>query len=99
MSKKAKKNYTKEFKEEAIKLMKEEGYSQREVSKRLGISHSTLYRWEKELIKKDSKSSLSKNIISIEQKELDGLYKEIKRLKTEREILKKAAAFFANESN
>lgn len=99
MSKKTKKNYTKEFKEEAVKLMREQGYSQTEASNRLGVPRANLSRWEKELIRNGSKTNSSKKIISIEQKELDELHKEIKRLKMEREILKKAAAFFVNESN
>lgn len=99
MSRKTKKNYTKEFKEEAVKLMREQGYSQTEASSRLGVARANLNRWEKEIIKDGNKNNSSKKIIGIEQKELDELHKEIKRLKMEREILKKAAAFFANESN
>lgn len=97
--KKKPKKYTKEFKAEAVKLMREQGYSQTQASDRLGISRVNLNRWEKEYVKSDKKNISAKKVISIEQKELDELHKEIKRLKMEREILKKAAAFFANESN
>lgn len=99
MSKKTKKKYTKEFKTEAVKLMREQGYSQTEASNRLGVPRVNLNRWEKESVKSDKKNTSAKKFISIEEKEWDELHKEIKRLKMEREILKKAAAFFANESN
>lgn len=98
MKKKSKK-YTKEFKAEAVKLMTEQGYSQTEASNRLGVPRTNLSRWTKEFIKSDKKNILSKKTVSLEQRELDELHKEIKRLKMEREILKKAAAFFVNESN
>jgi transposase len=93
-----KKAYTLEFKQETVKLITEQGYSHAEASKRLGIPSSNLSRWVKELTSGVSKLSVKK-VLSPEQKELEELRKENKRLKMEREILKKAAAFFANESN
>jgi transposase len=92
------KRYTQEFKEEAVKLVLEEGYSQTETAKRLGICFPNLNRWIKEL-RGNGEDKLSKPKQSAEQEELAHLRKENKRLKLEREILKKAAAFFANESN
>jgi transposase len=96
-----KRKYTQEFRQEAIKLMTEQGYSQAETSKRLGVPHANLSRWIKKLTGDNVTSVLSKKIEipSAEQKELEALRKENKRLKLEREILKKAAAFFANEKN
>lgn len=99
---KSRKEYTLEFKQEAIKLVTEQGYSQAEASKRLGIPHANISRWMRELTgnKMTTPKQLTKIMLSSEeQKELEALRKENKRLKMEREILKKAAAFFANESH
>lgn len=85
--------YTKEFKEEALKLITEHGYSQAEAGRRLGISDKNINRWLK-----DSKGlSPLKPVLSEEQEELKRLRKEVTQLRLEREILKKAAAFFARE--
>ena len=94
----SKKKHTLEFKQEAVKLITEQGYSQAEAAKRLGIAHANLSRWVKQL-KHMNTVKVKKSILSDTQKELEVLRKENKRLKLEREILKKAAAFFANESN
>ena len=85
--------YTKEFKEEAVKLVTEHGYTLGEASRSLGIPDRNLSRWVLEvqalLVKKPAKKD--------ENEELARLIKENKQLRLEREILKKAAAFFANE--
>jgi len=94
---KKKQKYTREFKAEAVKLVKEQGRSQSEVSKSLGISSVNISRW----VQGESSSGVvrvGKQNPSSEQTELERLRLENKRLKMEREILKKAAAFFANES-
>lgn len=89
--------YTQEFKHEAVKLVTEQGYTQSEASERLGINGQNLSRWIGELtLKTKEPKKLTK--LSAEQ-ELLQLRKENKRLKMEREILKKAAAFFANEKD
>lgn len=96
-----KRKYTQEFRQEAIKLITEQGYSQAEAAKRLGIPHANLSRWISDLRgNKVINMSVKKGkMLNAEQKELEELRKENKRLKLEREILKKAAAFFANEKN
>lgn len=90
--------YSNEFKAEAVKLVTEQGYRQTEAAKRLGINAKNLSRWVKERVTVGllPKSRLR---LTAEQEELQHLRKEVKRLKMERDILKKAAAFFANESN
>lgn len=96
-----KKKYTQEFRQEAVKLVTEQGYSQAQASERLGVPHANLSRWIKDLAgNKATYMPVKKGkTLSAEQKELEELRKENKRLKLEREILKKAAAFFANEKN
>lgn len=87
------KKYTKEFKEEAVKLVTEQGYTQAEAGKSLGIPDKNLSRWVREIKGLILKNSPPK----AEDTELARLIKENKQLRLEREILKKAAAFFANE--
>jgi transposase len=95
MTKKRKK-YTQEFRESAVKLITEQGYQNAEAARNLGINPTMLGRWKREIECEvvNSDSASAKDI----QAELTRLRKENHRLKMEREILKKAAAFFANES-
>lgn len=97
MSSNKKRKYSQEFKAEAIKRVTEQGYSHSEAGKSLGISHVNISRWVSELSKSSVKRATNV-LLKAEQEELERLRKENKRLKMEREILKKAAAFFANES-
>ena len=91
-------NYTKEFKADAVGLVVEQGYSSAEVGRRLGVSENNVNRWVRQY--RDKNESASADGLTREQleAELKRLRKENKRLEMEREILKKAAAFFANES-
>jgi len=93
MVKKKRRNYTKEFKEEAVRLITEAGYSYAEAGRNLGVNPNLLSRWKHEIdvVEIDPGSAAAM------QAELKRLRKENKRLKLEREILKKAAAFFAKE--
>lgn len=93
------KNYSKQFKVDAVKLITEQGYKVSEASRNLGLHHSSLRRWKDQLEKDNNQAFPGKGHMSPEKEELHRLRKENKRLRIEREILKKAAAFFANESN
>ena len=92
-------NYTNEFKQDAVKLVIEQGYSCPEVGRRLGVAASNITRWVRQY--HQDQQDLSEG--GIPRKELETeirrLKKENKRLEMEREILKKAAAFFAKESS
>lgn len=94
--KKKRKKYTREFKEEAVKLITEQGYQIAETARNLGINETMLSRWKKEIT--GGEDNLSSDGTKAMRAELSHLRKENKRLKMEREILKKAAAFFAKES-
>ena len=96
MGNKERRNHTKEFKEEAVKVITEQGYAISEVSRNLGINPNLLGRWKREMEKREGGNFESGNIMNM-QVELKHLRKENKRLKLEREILKKAATFFAKE--
>jgi transposase len=88
--------YTTEFKQEAVKLVNDHGYSQSEAGRRLGVSEKNINRW---VMASRNKSPSKTEKLTSEQEELKQLRKENDRLRMEKEILKKAAAFFANERN
>ena len=87
------KQYTKEFREEAVALVLEQGYSVADAAKSLGIGTSLLYKWKDKLEAQQQGVAL----IEDEREELKRLRKENKELRMEKEILKKASAFFAKE--
>ena len=87
------KQYPKEFKEEAVGLVLKQGYSVPEVAKSSGIAANRLYRWKQSI--EDQKQGLV--ITEDERVELKRLRKENKELRMEKDILKKASAFFARE--
>lgn len=88
------KRYPEEFKIEAVKQVIERGHSAPDVAKRLGVSQPTLYEW----MKKYTLAPEERHAQASQQEELRRLKAELKRVTEERDILKKAAAFFANES-
>ena len=91
--KRAYKQYSKEYKEEAVALVREQGYSVPEAAKSLGLANNMLYRWKEQI-----ESQLEGKTLSVdEREELKRLRKENKNLRMEKEILKKASAFFAKE--
>ena len=87
------KQYPKEFKDEAVALVLEQGYSVSEAAKSLGITAGMLYKW-KELHEQQIEGKV---LAEDEREELKRLRKEVKELRMEKEILKKASAFFAKE--
>ena len=91
------KQYTQEFKESAVKLVTEQGYKLAEASRSLGVNVSVLRRWKIAAGGGEKRNETGKPSADL-QAELVRLKKENHRLKLEREILKKAAAFFAKES-
>ncbi len=94
--------YTLEFKQDAVKLVVEKGYTHQQAADSLGISSSALGRWvraEQASASPSSSSGAKKPALKLaEHDELLRLRKENQRLRLEREILKKAAVFFAKEA-
>jgi transposase len=87
--------YTKEFKEEAVKLVTEAGLSIPEAARRLSVGKSTIEYW----IRKARNGGLSSQAkATAEEMEINRLRRENAELRMERDILKKAAAYFAKES-
>lgn len=87
--------YTAEFKAEAVKLVTEQGYTIVEAARSLGIERSLLGYWKKRMSVKAEQTTHKEDV----QMELQRLQEENRRLRMERDILKKATAFFANERN
>jgi len=89
-------HYSDEFKKEAIKQITERGYSVKEVSERLGVTIKTMYTWLNQ--SKGKVSSKAQNDLESLKNENAKLRSELKRAEEERDILKKAAAYFAKAS-
>ena len=92
------KHYSKQFKIDAVKLVTEQGLNVSEAARNLGIHHSSLRRWKRQLESDGNQAFPGKGNLIPEKEELNRLRKENKRLRMERDILKKATAFFAKES-
>jgi transposase len=90
--------YTREFKTEAVRLNTEKGIRVTQVSKDLGISPHLLCRWKRELQNNGEIAFRGKGHLKPEDEELRRLRRENELLRQERDILKKAAAFFAKET-
>lgn len=88
------KRYTEEFKSEAIKQITERGHSVADVANRLGVTTHSLYAW----LKKYGHGSQHSAHLDDQQAEIRRLKAELKRVTEERDILKKATAYFARES-
>lgn len=90
-------SYDKEFKVSAIKMVLEGGMSVSRVSRDLGISQNSLHKWKKAYLEDESQAFPGKGKMKPEEEELRKLKKELSTVTMERDILKKAIAFFAKE--
>lgn len=93
MTTQTRKRYSEDFKRDAVALVTEQGYKISEAARRLGINATMLSRWKQAQEQASTGSGLSDD----ERKELAQLRRENRELKLEKEILKKASAFFAKE--
>ena len=85
--------YTPEFKEEAVRQVIERGHSVAEVAERLGVSNHSLYNWVKAV--KPGKNEIQEQELNDAKKEILSLKAQLRRAEEERDILKKAARYFA----
>ena len=93
-----KREFSKEFKRDAVSLVIDQGYSRVEAAKSLDIDSGVLSRWVREYLEDSGDAFRGKGKLRPEQEELRQLREENRRLKMEKEILKKAAVFFAKET-
>ena len=87
--------YTPEFKEEAVRQVLERGHSVADISKRLGASNHSLYKWVNSV--KPSGSEKQAEELALSKREISKLRAEMRRLEEDRDILKKAARYFATQ--
>ena len=90
--------YTPEFKAEAVKLVTEQGYSVAEAARSLGLSDNLIRNWKQALHDQGEHAFPGQGNLSPFEAEVQRLRADNKRLLAERDILKKAAAFFAREA-
>lgn len=90
--------YPREFKLEAVRQLESGEVSGAELARRLGVAHSNLVEWRKEVQAKQQEAFPGKGRQTGQAGELARLKRELEQVKEERDILKKAAAYFARES-
>jgi transposase len=89
-------NYSPDFREEAVKLLLDKGLSLQEAASRLGVPKNTLNGWVRNFRRKLAEIAAGGSTVSDLEREVRQLRKELAKARMERDILKKATAYFAN---
>jgi len=97
--KRQRKNHSQEFKREAVALVVEHGYSCAAAGRSLDVNGNMIGRWKQELGGNVAEAFPGKGKRTAEQQRIHELETENRRLRMEKDILKKATAFFARESS
>jgi len=92
------KAFSREFQLEAVKLVKERGMSAAQAARNLDVHENVLRKWVREAAVDPQQAFPGQSVMKPEQAELERLRKENAKLRMERDLLKKAAAYFAKES-
>ena len=90
--------FSREFKLEAVRLVRERGVSAAQAARDLDLHENVLRKWVREVAADPREAFPGHGQVKPEQLEIDRLRREVAKLKAERDILKKAAAFFAREA-
>ena len=90
--------FTREFKVEAVKLVRERGVTVAQAARDLDVHGTVLRRWVLESAADASQAFPGQGQLKPDQLEIERLRREVTKLKAERDILKKAAAYFVKES-
>ena len=96
---KTRRTFTPEFKAEAVRRIADQGKSLAEVARELDLGESMLRAWKQALAAGGDRAFPGKGHLPAQDEELRLLRAEVKRLTMERDVLKKATAFFARESS
>lgn len=90
--------FSREFKLEAVRLVKERGVAVAQAARDLDVHENVLRKWVREFATDKQEAFPGHGQMKPEQQEIQRLRKEVAKLKAERDILKKAAAYFAKDS-
>lgn len=90
--------YSREFKVQAVRMVTEQGLSVGEVARDLGLNPNVLHKWKRKLTQEGGQAFPGNGRLSPEEEEIRKLREQVRQLRMERDILKKATAFFAKES-
>jgi transposase len=90
--------FSREFKLEAVKLVRERGVSVAQACRDLDLTESVLRRWLREILAEPQQAFPGHGQMKPERQEIERLRREVAKLKAERDILKKAAAYFARDA-
>lgn len=90
--------FSREYKLEAVKLVRERGVTVAQAARDLDVHENVLRKWVREYGDAPSQSFPGKGQMKPEQLEIERLRREVAKLKAERDILKKAAAYFARDA-
>ena len=90
--------FNREFKLEAVRLVKDRGVAVAQACRDLDLHENVLRKWIREAMADPQEAFPGKGVMKPEQAEIECLRKEVTKLKMERDILKKAAAYFAKDS-
>lgn len=91
--------YTREFKLDAVRMVVERGLAPTQVAKDLGIDRSLISSWRKSFLVEGALGTADKGPTSTQEQELRRLHRELAVAQQERDILKKALAYFAKHGN
>jgi transposase len=91
------KKYTSEFKREAVRLMESSEKPPSDLARQLGVRRNQLYKWKEQMDRRGSEALPGIGRRLAQGDEVARLKGELERVKEERDILKKAAAYFAKE--
>lgn len=95
---KSRRTFTREFKEEAVRLAVDSERPAAEIARELGIHKNLIYKWRKQLSKDSDEAFPGRGKLKPSDEEVMRLRRELERVRQERDILKKALVFFAEES-
>ena len=98
MTRKTRRTFTPEFKQEAALLVINQNYSIREAASAMNVGKSTMDKWVRQLKSEQNGTAKHPNAISPDQRKIQALEKRIKQIELEKEILKKATALLMSDS-